>query len=1141
MPVQYLYPKFNDDIGGLGISWSGFNGFIDIPRTDSGIPGCVDNGVTTYDDSDYIYNYRFVGLFNTTYVIRFDLDDILQYPSSIDLIFRGQHIDSGQLYSCDLFATTPESGLILVANLEYDSGSLPYDSGLSHFPASYDTVIYRLNVNSGLETFSSFEEVWFQANFISPFGTGNFLYISELEVVTSGSPIAIDNNISLYLYNSGAFDTNSGINLHIETCTKDYRLQPLYDNEANPDPVESGYSGSIGESYNNYNGINGEQRWGFYSNVYFGYTDKLHFGIDDDFFEDIGCIADFWGSGGFTEYWQRDSDYIYTKPSEAPIGDDGGRIYWYEDYENLYTDFETRAAFSFQSRPYLENTEPFAAYLRFRADVDTRFKLIAATVMNDYTSLSLASSIILDGYGTCGPYEVELTSGSLVGWSGHNSSNTLMYGLFTVDEECLSDCFNYPTGLTHASQTDNNFRTQFRNMRLNVLGNTYESGKGLDNNQIEAYNNDNGSYSKHWFGFEFSGINDTTTDKYLGIKISDDTFSNWQEFQIDFYVYKNFNSGNNDIDSWTFQPQNYSNIFMNITTDSGSLTYWRQLPDNLSAVSGIQVGFYVNASQSLNSGEYTSINFKPDLKGCFIYEDKTGQGVARIGEIKITQLDVAFEVPCIPTGINDNITLYTAGCLVADSGLSLCISGGLNESLPLYTSGMYFGRSGCDLFIYGGLHEELPLFIKGFGDTGVNNLTLYIDARDSGIDYGSISNNLTLFVKSIPVASGDGLNLYIAGPDSGIDNTNLPLTIINNDSWTNKNSGMNLYLRALDSGNNTTTLYIKARDYGNTDDYYDISGDMPLYIFGTGVFSSDSGIDSYICGKMQPDSNIDLYLSVASEENNGLSLWIAGWGDSGVKTATLFTKGFGGREFNNTELFILGPDPAKSSGDLTLYINGGGTDDRNNFVDLYMAGASGGGYLNSIPLYTLGGYEFNSFALSIYNNTEVSSSATSGTLYIAGFDGTSISGLLGNTSTLVIDGAATNNNVSLTIINSGIDSLTGQIYLSMTGRDIIYDSASNNATMVAWNNYQNSNSGIDLLLYAQQNYEESGMLNLFMSRSSEADAMRTDMFISGPINENNSLEMYINGGTDSYNSLTLFMPSSIDTIVNTFKLYSHGI
>ena len=322
------------------------------------------------------------------------------------------------------------------------------------------------------------------------------------------------------------------------------------------------------------------------------------------------------------------------------------------------------------------------------------------------------------------------------------------------------------------------------------------------------------------------------------------------------------------------------------------------------------------------------------------------------------------------------------------------------------------------------------MFVEGYGGSQYAGIDLFLNARDSGVQYGYEFNSADLYIPSIPTSSGD-MTLYITAPESGYLNESMALFVNNTNAWASKNSGMNLYLRALESGNTNTTLFIK------TNEHYDYSGDMSLYMFGTGVFTNTLDMELYISGKSQPDNELDLFLCVASNQNEYFSLYTKGWGDSGIKTATLHTKGFGGREFERTDLFILGPDPSKESGDMTLFIEGGGTDDRNQSTDLYTVGTVTGGYLNSIPMYTVGGFDVAEMPLYLENLQEISLLAGSGTLYVRGFDGTSIDGTSTSSTNLFTGGAPSSNGVSLTIINSGIYGATNNISLSMSGRDII--------------------------------------------------------------------------------------------------------
>lgn len=352
----------------------------------------------------------------------------------------------------------------------------------------------------------------------------------------------------------------------------------------------------------------------------------------------------------------------------------------------------------------------------------------------------------------------------------------------------------------------------------------------------------------------------------------------------------------------------------------------------------------------------------------------------------------------VPTGINDNITLYTVGHMISDSGLSLYTEGNavVDSGLSLHTWGWDTNTSGISLYTAGHIPVDsglslyttshitnsgiLPLFVKGYGDTGINTMPLYLQSLLSGVDYGWSNNTASLFVKSIPESSGE-LNLYIEGQGTGL------LT-------------------------NTVTLH-----------------------------------------------------TFNSEDNSNL---------------------------------------------------------------------------NSIPLYMVGGLESGGLPLYLCNNTQLFSSANSGTLYVAGFDGTTISGLLNNTTSLYIGGNPTNNSVNLVIINSGIDSLTNNLNIAMVGRDIVYDSVNSGTSLTVWNQYTNVNSGVDLFLYARQAYDMSGSLNLFMSREVESVAGNVSLYMSAPLGVDSGISMYMSGNTTSFNSVTLVIPSSIGFPYASLTNYLHG-
>lgn len=154
-------------------------------------------------------------------------------------------------------------------------GYLPIDSGISLFTegAPYKTSSLHIhghdNINSDITLITSGENI--SRNKIN-------LHTFNSENINSG----ID------LFTKGAISLDSGIPLYLKRCTKEVRLQPLYDNEANPSPIESGYPGYL--YYPEYPEANAELyhgtgrgfRWGFGSLLKdYNLTDKLHFNIDD--------------------------------------------------------------------------------------------------------------------------------------------------------------------------------------------------------------------------------------------------------------------------------------------------------------------------------------------------------------------------------------------------------------------------------------------------------------------------------------------------------------------------------------------------------------------------------------------------------------------------------------------------------------------------------------------------------------------------------------------------------------------------------------------------------------------------------------------------------------------------------------------
>lgn len=417
-------------------------------------------------------------------------------------------------------------------------------------------------------------------------------------------------------------------------------------------------------------------------------------------------------------------------------------------------------------------------------------------------------------------------------------------------------------------------------------------------------------------------------------------------------------------------------------------------------------------------------------------------------------------------------------------------------------------------------YESAYLYMQFSGIVGgpsytISEIISALDILISGDSLVPTSDNCTLFLCVAEQISSE-ISLYISGQVPTGINDNITLYTVGHMV---SDSGLSLYTE----GNAVV--------------------DSGLSLHTWGWDTNTSGISLYTVGHIPVDSGLSLYTYGYSTSSGTLGLFIKGYGDTGINTMPLYLQSLlSGVDYgwsnNNANLFIK--SIPETSGELNLYIEGQGTGLLNNTITLHTFNSSDDSNLNSIPLYMVGGLESGGLPLYLCNNTQLFSSANSGTLYVAGFDGTTISGLLNNTTSLYIGGNPTNNSVNLVIINSGIDSLTNNLNLAMVGRDIIYDSVNSGTSLTVWNQYTNANSGVDLFLYARQAYDSSGSLNLYMSRSVDSLADNISLFMNGPTGLDSGISMYMSGNTTSFNSVTLVIPSSIGMPNNSIITYIHG-
>ena len=374
--------------------------------------------------------------------------------------------------------------------------------------------------------------------------------------------------------------------------------------------------------------------------------------------------------------------------------------------------------------------------------------------------------------------------------------------------------------------------------------------------------------------------------------------------------------------------------------------------------------------------------------------------------------------------------LYIAGNEVASGSADLVVYGysSVSGSADLYIKSFLETSGSTDLYIYGyeGCSGNLDLFLHGYSSTSTSG-DLYLHG------YQSASGSTDLFIGSYNLTSGT-TDLYINGFLETSGSADLYI-----NGHLNSSGNIDLFINGHTLTSGECDLYI----YG----YYSSTDNVDLYIHGYSIASGQ--IDLSINGHLLVSGICDLYVSGYGLIDNSGTLYIQGVsGVSHVADCDLFCHGYDIASGQN-DLYICGS--LSSSGQCDLFVSGYAlTTDQ---ADLYIYGfacVSGDAPLliNGHIIVSgqndlfIGSYQTTSGYTTLYLHGYQSSSGQND-LFIRGHDvltnsGTLfINGLFANSAPLYINGTqpfiAINNNTTLYINGSGIESISGNITLFVNG------------------------------------------------------------------------------------------------------------
>ncbi len=453
-----------------------------------------------------------------------------------------------------------------------------------------------------------------------------------------------------------------------------------------------------------------------------------------------------------------------------------------------------------------------------------------------------------------------------------------------------------------------------------------------------------------------------------------------------------------------------------------------------------------------------------------------------------------------PSGITN---LYTQGPLLSDnlpSGTTLFIEGHENTEtgIPLFIEGHQSYYSGCDLYLEGGkINDNITLFLGGLDATDVNNNMDLVIWTDGAEGSGYSNKFTTLFIESA-ARDVSGIPLFIEGGNFDTRSGDVPLYLNNQGSGI---GSTNLFLR-----NHTTTLSGVTSLF--VTNFVNVSGNPTLFIEGPASGDILQTTPLYLKA-----IDASYYNTVSGRRPLPMTLW----NNQQDKTRSI-------------NLYI--GQSTSSSGNIPLFIEGGGIDDRTKFADLYLHNrveSSG-----DIPLSLLTGVNIKSIPL-VVTGLDPEKDNSGIPLFIYSANGSGIfagnelflqADTFGNTIPLfmkVIEVGYPTSNIPLYINNDNESKMSMSVFLESTR----WTSGTQNLFI----------NGLGLQPGASVLRDD---ITMFLARPNDSDGYSMYMHLAAPSGESQIIPMVLEGGTYSQLVNTLFLPEAKGKETGGMNIFTHG-
>lgn len=413
--------------------------------------------------------------------------------------------------------------------------------------------------------------------------------------------------------------------------------------------------------------------------------------------------------------------------------------------------------------------------------------------------------------------------------------------------------------------------------------------------------------------------------------------------------------------------------------------------------------------------------------------------------------------------------------------------------------------------------------------------------------------------------------LYIKGFSDSSSNVNLSIT----GGYPNKS--LDLYTLNANLYNNNISLVVDgAFPTGNVPMF--ISGDYvynQLDMFTKGLGTYDNEISLLTLGPPPPSGNLNLFIKCDDVPTSGVHLYVENHSSvSGNSLVNLYTV-----------------SSSESSGDISLYMEGGGYGVDNDYINLFMYSKQPSGTLTlytenhlasgnkSLNLYTVsylsdsgelplqingGGVDLRQNELTLFTRSAVQNSGdvnlsiignlATGPInfYIKAEDVAKSSGLTDFYIFSALNSGIYNSFDITTKAGGHEASLPIYMPVESTGSQtsninmvLLNDTTNNKDVLLYIENHTQFKSG-SYTLFTQGNGTLNGgnvyssSMDMFINRSDESLSSVVPMTIMGPSGITNTVPFVIKGGTISESGITLNMPSTASVYVNQFDIMTHG-